>query len=373
MLARLVAVTASVMAVMGMALILESSLKLYDLAVAGVLTVEQILLSWLFMLPMVFYHATPEMVSIAVAFQYFQWSENNELLTLRNTGLSNRRIALPGVVVAVLAALFCGLMSTWLVPMAAAGITDIRVAAATQLPGGILDLLQAGHQQQIAPGVSVGFERSDRDAGGLERIIVLDRRKPDAPTSTWAERGRLVQTENGPMLLLEGGAHLTRNAGEEMRVEFDRLLVPLGAPPGELPARGRGYFEESVPQLLDPPAVVRDDPQQTLEWQVEGHHRLISPLLCIGNVLLVLGLLIANRQERHGGKIRLALAIISGFLVSLIPDTVFAIAARHAALLPGLYLLPLVPGLLGALLMLAGDRPSPRLVRGWRRIVPVRA
>jgi hypothetical protein len=32
------------------------------------------------------------------------------------------------------------------------------------------------------------------------------------------------------------------------------------------------------------------------QWLTEGHRRIINPLLCVGNVVLVLGLLVPRRQ-----------------------------------------------------------------------------
>src|SRR5260370_22623771 len=96
----------------------------------GALSLARLLLIWLHILPVIFYHATPEIVSIAVACRYYQWIENNEVLTLRSAGRSSCQISCPGIIVAVLAALFCALNSLYLLPLSWVSLEDIPFQAA---------------------------------------------------------------------------------------------------------------------------------------------------------------------------------------------------------------------------------------------------
>ena len=110
--------------------VLHKSPQLYNLVMGGALSLDGLLLIWLHILPVIFYHATPEIVSIAVACRYYQWIENNEVLSLRSAGRSSCQIACPGIIVAVLAGSFCALNSLCLLPLSWRSLEDIRFQAA---------------------------------------------------------------------------------------------------------------------------------------------------------------------------------------------------------------------------------------------------
>ena len=361
MLGQLTGATAVIMSAVVVEQILHKSPKLYDLVVAGALSVGRLLSIWLHILPVIFYHATPEIVSIAVAFRYYQWIENNEVLILRSAGRSNRQIARPGMIVAVLAALFCAVNSLFLLPLSWAKLEDIRFAAAANFS---VDELQPGYQQEIAPGISVAFARRSLDGSTLEDIVVLDGRKEHAFTQIWARRGRFVESDEVFSLQFDSGVYFVRTATGFKKVLFDTFSVPLpiGAPGG--PAqRPHGFYEEPVEQLLNPPMEIRNDPVVAAQWLVEGHRRIINPLLCVGNVVLVLGLLLPRRW-RVGQTLMFALAVVSALATNTLPDPIISMAARNINLLPVLYLMPTAPAIVGGLLLAGSDRRRPWHLHG---------
>ena len=96
MLGRLTVATAAIMSVIVIEQVLHKSPQLYYLVMGGALFPARSCSIWLHILPVIFYHATPEIVSIAVACRYYQWIENNEVLSLRSAGRSSCQIACPG-------------------------------------------------------------------------------------------------------------------------------------------------------------------------------------------------------------------------------------------------------------------------------------
>jgi lipopolysaccharide export system permease protein len=360
MLGRLTVATALIMSAISVEQILHKSQQLYDLVMAGALSVDRLLSIWLDILPVIFYHATPEIVSIAVAFRYYQWIENNEVSTLRSAGRSSRQIACPGMIVAVLAALFCALNSLCLLPLSWANLEDIRFAAVGNPSG---DVLQPGYQQEITPGISVAFARRSLDGTTLEDIVALDGRKEHAFTQIWARRGRFLESDGVSLLLLDSGAYLVHTATGIEKVDFDTFSLPVPiASPGGAAQRPRGFYEEPVKQLLNPPIEVRNDTMARAQWLVEGHRRIINPLLCVGNVVLVLGLLVPRRQG-VGQTLMFALAMASAFATNTLPDPIISMAARNIELLPVLYLIPTVPAIVGGLLLAGSDMRRPDFPR----------
>jgi lipopolysaccharide export LptBFGC system permease protein LptF len=364
MLGRLTVTTAAIMSVIVVEQILEKSPKLYDLVMAGALPLDRLLSIWLHILPVIFYHASPEIVSIAVAWQYHRWIENNEILTLRNAGQSCRQIACPGIIVAVLAALFCALNSLCLLAPSWGSLEDIRLETEAN-PS--VDVLQPGYQQEIIPGISVGFARRSLDSSTLEDIVVLDSRKEDAVISIWARRGSVLRADEDFLLLFDSGAYIIRTPTETKKVAFDTFSLPVRVGlPGGTAARSRGFYEEPVTRLLNPPSEVRNDTLVWAQWLAEGHRRIINPLLCVGNVVLVLGLLVRGRQGDVRLKILLVLAVASALATNTLPDPIVLMAIRNIDFLPLLYLLPAVPTIAGGLLLVGSDMRSP-MSSGWRR------
>jgi lipopolysaccharide export LptBFGC system permease protein LptF len=365
MLGRLTVTTAAIMSVIVVEQILEKSRKLYDLVMAGALPLDRLLLIWFHILPVIFYHASPEIVSIAVAWRYHQWIENNEVLTLRSAGRSCRQIAGPGIIVAVLAASFCALNSLCLLAPSWGGLEDIRLEA---LANPSVDALQPGYLQQIIPGLSVGFARRSLDGSTLEDIVVLDSREEHAFIDIWARRGRLLRTDEDWLLLLfDSGAYIVRTATGTKKVEFETFSLPLGnGMLGGKATRARGFYEEPVTRLLNPPSEVRNDTLAWAQWLAEGHRRIINPLLCVGNVVLVLGLLVPRRQRDMRLKTLFVLAVGSALATNTLPDPIVLMAIRNIDFLSLLYLLPVVPTIVGWLLLAGSDMRSPMFL-GWRR------
>ena len=130
--------------------------------------------------------------------------------------------------------------------------------------------------------------------------------------------------------------------------------------------RARGFYEEPVTRLLNPPSEVRNDTLVWAKWLAEGHRRIINPPLCVGNVVLVLGLLVSGRQGDVRLKIPLVLAVASALATNTLPDPIVLMAIRNIDFLPLLYLLPAAPTIAGGLLLVGSDMRSP-MSSGWRR------
>ena len=360
MLGRLTVATAAIMSVIVIEQVLHKSPELYDLVMSGALSFDRLLLIWLHILPVIFYHATPEIVSIAVACRYYQWIENNEVLTLRSAGRSSCQIACPGITVAALAASFCALNSLCLLPLSWRSLEDIRFRAAANIG---LEVLQPGYQQEIIPGVSVAFARRSFDGATLEDIVALDSRKEHGFTEILSRRGRFLESDGASLLLLDGGAYFVHTATGIEKVDFDRFSLPvrIGNPEGT--ERPRGFYEEPITRLLNPPIEARQDAMVWAQWLVEGHRRIVNPLLCIGNVVLVLGLLVPRRQERRQ-TLLFVLAVASAFATNTLPDPIISIAIYHIEFLPLLYLLPAMPAIVGGLLLAGSGMRRSRLSVG---------
>ena len=94
------------------------------------------------------------------------------------------------------------------------------------------------------------------------------------------------------------------------------------------------------------------------QWLAEGHRRIINPLLCVGNVVLVLGLLVPRRQG-VGQTLMFGLAVASAFATNTLPGPLISMSTLNISLMPVLYLMPTVPAIVGCVLLAGSDMRRP--------------
>ena len=268
--------------------------ELYHLVFANVISLTELLIVWLTLMPVVFYHLSPEMVTIALLARYYLWRQHNEILAMRSIGMSCWQIALPGIMAGMCAAIFCAVMSMYALPATFGKAMEIRAAAETRIAPG---MLVEGVQNIISPQLSLSFQRW-LSADVVGEVVVTQDHSPGDFTFIVAERAQFVEKNGVYVLVLENGAEVThRSAQDVSRVSFDQLSVPLVKPePVVNPAHG--FYDQPIGTLLDPPKEVWHDPVQLAAWLSEGHHRIVNPLRCIGCALLLLGLLLRGLHRR---------------------------------------------------------------------------
>jgi lipopolysaccharide export LptBFGC system permease protein LptF len=354
---RLIVTTLAVMAVLAAEEMFYKTKDLYRLVLTNVITVKELLIVWAALMPVVVYHVGPQMVAIALLVRYYLWRQHNEVLTFRTMGLSCWQIALPGIATGVCTALFAASMSMYVLPKSVSAGERIRAVAQTRIAP---HMLEESVPNIIVPGVSISFERwLSTDVIG--KVVLTDDRKEGEFVFVNADRARFSEKNGLYTLYLENGTHLTRDAaGDVHRVEFSALAVPLTTGV-EVPANvDSGFYTQPILKLLNPPEEVRQDRRNLALWVTEGHHRVINPLRCIGVALLLLGVLVPGLQGYGELLIRLAVALGLAFAENSASTIAFAMAQRSASAAPFLYLLPVISGGVGALLLSAGDRHLQR-------------
>jgi lipopolysaccharide export system permease protein len=348
---RLILATVAVTGMLGSMQVLAKSHDLYRLVLASVISVGELLTLWAALLPVVFYHAGPQMVALGIVAQYYLWRQHNEILTQRSAGRSCWQIAHPGLAIGIGMALFCAFMSLYALPVSFGDAEDISAAAEVRITP---SMLEEGVPNRVMPKLSISFQRWSA-ADTIEGVVMTDDRAPGEFAFATANRGRFVKTDGIYVLVLENGSNFIHSASGDVRhVAFEQLSVPLKA--AQARNHARGYYEESIGHLLNPPATVREDRHLWAAWVTEGHHRIINPLRCIGCVLLVLGILIPGRQGNTELIVRLIVALGVSFGEDAVSTVAFAVAQKEVDAVPLLYLVPLISAASGSLLLWSGDR-----------------
>ena len=357
MFCRLVGAAAVGPVVLGTAELLATTQPLANLFANGVLPFGQYAFALLCALPTIFYLAGPVTSAAAIVYLYREWDRHHQIVALRMIGLTDRAIAAPGIGAAAVAMLMVAAMSLYLVPVSARAISDIRYAALQRFS---LEVLVPGQMQSVTPQYSIWF-RERSETGILQEVVVVDGRKPEHPAYIFAKRGYTALPGEGgrePALFLESGTQMGRDSeNQDVKfISFDHLIVPLA---DFAAARlWRGFFEEHIGTLLDPPPDVRSDRAAYGEWLEEGHRRIIMPLLAMSYAIFALGALLRG-EPRHRSlrAIVIALAVASWHVLIVVSHSLIA---QRPEMIPLYYAMALIPGLIGgAMLSVPPARPTP--------------
>ncbi len=332
---------------------LTQILKFLDFMVSRGLTFADFLTLTGLMLPSLLFVLVPVSVSIAVMYAYNRLMVESELIVLNAVGVSKWQLAKPALTMGALCAIFCYVLSLYVLPLANGKFQDIRTFFRDKYAS---VLLEEGVFNTPMNGMTV-FVRERDEANNLGGILLQDSRDPKAIVTMIADTGRMEQTSAGPRFYLNHGMRQQWREGKVSWLAFDEYAMDI-AFYGHDMTRERKPDELSVGELL---RVEGASEKQTASYRAEGHHRLVWPLLALSLPAFALAMLFSSEFNRRGQLRRVFLASL-GVVVMM----VLYFAARNASLkqawmVGGMYVLVL--GVLGASCYML---ISARQVRGRR-------
>lgn len=335
-----------------------------------------------FMMPTLMVVVLPVTLCGSVIFVYGKMMADNEITVLRACGVSQLRLLMPALTVALLATAVSYAMSLYFIPRSYTMFKDIQsIVRDTQLEL----LLREGTFNSVGRGVTIYFRERLED-GTLTHVLIHDSRSAQETTTVISETA-LISREADliDITFVDGNLHRhNRGAGDLNIVHFESYNFELDTSsifrgPSE---RERSLSERGILELLDPPMETEEDRQMAGRMLAEAHQRLATPLMCLTVSLMAGATMFAGQQRRGGHKLRLAVVgLVIGALLVAFQATIVA-AAANMALYPLIYLLVLLPGLASLAILLISDRyaagrePWSRwlgLSRGRQRLANARA
>ena len=326
-----------------LAILLLQSLRLIDLIVNRGLPLSEFLFIAAMMLPRFVAFLLPLSVFAAAVFTYHRMTSDSELVIFRAAGQSPMQIARPAFVVAGAAAVIGYALSLYLVPVSLAsfkaGVFEARNSLASTL---IRD------RQFTAVGGSVTvYFREELPTGELVDLLIHDARDPARQVTILAKSGVLVPTENGLRLVVQNGSQQSFFDETLHYLKFDRYTVDFGSENPVAANRWREPSERFLPDLLFPNMNDPNDAANHGKLIVEAHSRLASPLLPLSYTAFAVGIFFAGGFNRRGQpKVTLAASISAiGILITYLATV--NLAGSHLALIPAIYLVVLLPLIVG--------------------------
>jgi lipopolysaccharide export system permease protein len=317
---------------------LTQSLRFVDLILNRGLPAHTFFYLAILVLPMVMSVLLPVALFIAVVFAYTKMTMDSEIVVLQACGMSHGDLARPALSVMAIVIGLCYLLNLYLMPLAYREFKDLQFSIRHNYSS---VLLQEGAFNTVADGVTV-YVRERHNDGELLGILIHDERIPEKTVSMMAERGALVQTPNGPrVVMINGNRQAVERSHERLSIlYFDRYIVDFNTDNETAEERWREPRERFIDELFNP-GTTADDQRNAMSMRAEGHQRLSSPLLVVAFGLIALGALLAGEFNRRGQLQRILWATSAIILLQLI----YLGAANLTATLPAvaslLYIIPL--------------------------------
>ncbi|WP_203069750.1 LPS export ABC transporter permease LptF [Falsiroseomonas ponticola] len=319
------------------------------------------------MLPGFFAVILPITTFVVVLFVYVRMNSDRELVVMRAAGLSQLRLARPGILLALMAVAAGYVLNLWLVPLSHTAFRIWQFEIRNQMAA---ILVQEGVFSSVGGDLTVYARLRDRD-GTLRGILVHDARERGAPVTILAEQGRITTGPNGPRVTLQNGVRQQMErvpnpapGAQPMRLSvlsFNENSIDLARATRQEEARFRDSRERSIPELLHPDPAEGLRPREIARFVGEAHQRMSAPLTALSFALVGLSVALTGQFRRHGGGLRLATGI--GIVVGLLAVglTIGNLATRDNSFVWLIWLHATVPGLVALWWMLgAPGLPRPR-------------
>ena len=291
---------------------------------------------------------------VVVQFIYQRLAGDREITVMRTAGLSQFALARPALALAGVAMIGGFLLNLWLVPASLASFREFQWEIRNQMAA---FLLQEGVFTSVSDNLTVYVRSRDPD-GTLRGILIDDGRDPTAHATILAERGRMVESQNGPRVLLLNGSReeIDHQTGRLNVLTFGQNEIDLSDKTNNGGERLRDMSEMSLAELLDPhPSSKTDIPK----WFAEGNKRLSAPLTSVSYALVALLSVLTGAFRRHGSYVRPLVAILAMVALLAIGLAVESLSARNSAVLPLMWLHAIVPGVVCGWLLFGSQLAGP--------------
>lgn len=290
---------------------------------------------------------------IVVLFVYSRLAGDRELTIMRGIGLSDMKLARPALGVALGAVLLGYALTMGLVPASISAFRAYQFEIRNQIAA---FLLQPGVFTQVTSHVTVYVQARDPN-DSLRGILIEDNRNPASPATILARTGQLVVTPSGPMVVLQDGSReqIDAKTGRLDLLTFKRNQISLAQTAKAMTPDETNAAQAPLGALLHPRKGLSAGERG--KWLVEAQRRLTAPLTALSYSLIALVAVLGGAFRRHGGLLRPAVAVGIVTLLVALELGVQNLAARNTALLPFIWVVVLVPGLVPAFMLVRQNGP----------------
>ena len=292
------------------------------------------------LMPRIFNVLSPIAVFVSVLFVYNRLISDRELVVMQSAGIKPNESAVPAWVIGILMSVFNIYVMNLAIPQAESHFRELEWRVKNNITQMIF---REGEFTPLKNGITIFIDKHEND-GSVSGIFVSDESKPNVKVTLTAEKGRLIQTPNGPRILFINGV---RQEIDKTNYKFNSLAFSRYSAEfnnaGSTQKKAESVREKNIIELLNSANDPTLSPQDVRKNIVEGHRRIIYPFFNLVFALLACtGLLICPFNRRGQVKI-IALEVFFMILISGADLALTNLAGKTLVVLPLLYLNCIIP------------------------------
>jgi lipopolysaccharide export system permease protein len=278
----------------------------------------------------------------AILYTLHKLISDSEIVVMFSAGISRSVIATPFLAIALGTSALILLFSIYVAP---AGLRELKSQLYEIRSDVATAMIREGTFANPAQGLTV-YVRERASDGTTYGILVHDSRNPKEPITYMAETGSLVETPNGPLLVMFNGniQRVSRKGDREMGAAtllyFDKYTYDLSQYIDTEPSFSYEGRERYFSELINP---ARDDTYgQTHREKLlaDAHERLVEGVYPTMLTLIALATLLPAPFNRRGYASRIALAAAFALAIRLLGFVLANGASTSTYLIPLMYLVP---------------------------------
>jgi lipopolysaccharide export system permease protein len=337
---------------------LSQSLRFVEMIVNRGLSAGAFIYMTLLLLPNFLTVILPIALFTVIVFTYSKMITDRELVVMRAAGVGQFGLAKPALIMTFLVLVFGYVLNLYLLPESYRSFRVLQWEIRNTYSH---VLLKEGAFNPISDEVTAYIRERSPD-GQLLGILVHDARDENAPVTLMAERGALVDSGNGPRVVMYNGNRQSIGEGGKLSIlYFDRYVFEVPTASESFAERYREPRERSMGELINLDDSIGIDDNDYGKYKVELHKRLVTPLLGVGFAMIGLACLLYGPITRRSQTLRVVTAVsimiaLQGSVIGLENA-----AAKNLSLTPMLYLIAVAPIAIGAFVLVRHPRaPRPR-------------
>lgn len=320
-------VTLSVGVIFSAAVWLLQSLRLVDLIVNRGLSIGLFLYLAVLILPRFVDVVLPIAVFTAIIFIYAKLIAESELVVMRASGMSQWALAKPALMIGAAGLITLYAMAFYFLPASNRAFKDLQFEIRNKFATA---LIQEGVFNTLSDTLMVYVKERD-SKGDLLGLLIENTTDKDKPITITAERGALVETPEGPRILMVNGTrqifdHLT---GKLSSLSFKSYTLDLSEMQNASTLRDRQPDELYLGELLDN--------LNNRALMVELNMRLSSPLMALSMAAIPILCLLPGEFNRRGQARRILMAIAAALAMEIVDVGLTNLARSTLTVIPLIY------------------------------------
>ncbi len=322
---------------------LTQSLRFVEMIVNRGVSVGTFVYMTTLMLPSFITFILPIALFMVVVFVYSKMVTDRELVVMRAAGVSQFGLAKPALLVAGFTVVAGYFLNMYLLPESYRSFRILQWEALNTYAHGHV-LLKEGSFNQLNRNVTAYIRERTPD-NQLKGILVHDVTEPTRPETIMAERGALVETDQGPRVVMYNGNRQVVDANERLSIlYFDRYVFEIPATTESFSNRYREPRERTTGELMGLELETSGIPPRDFgKFIVELHKRFTLPIMGFGFALIGLACILYGPITRRSQSRRVILAASIMIILQGTALGLFNVVAKNLTLVPLFYVLAFVP------------------------------